>query len=122
MNQESMRNIIRAGLHDSASVKEAIASDCQRIDTLLLAATIVAEAVRTGGKILFCGNGGSAADAQHLATELVVRLTGDFERPAIAAIALTTDTSILDGVAPTIMATTTSLSGKSKLWARKATS
>ena len=50
-------------------------------------------AVRGGGKILFFGNGGSAADAQHLATELVVRFRAN--RPAIAAIALTTDTSAL---------------------------
>lgn len=49
--------------------------------------------VAGGGKILFFGNGGSASDAQHIATELVVRLVGD--RPAIAAIALTTDTSAL---------------------------
>jgi D-sedoheptulose 7-phosphate isomerase len=44
---------------------------------------------------MFCGNGGSAADSQHLATELVVRLTGRFDRAALPAIALTTDTSIL---------------------------
>jgi D-sedoheptulose 7-phosphate isomerase len=50
-------------------------------------------AVRGGGKILFFGNGGSAADAQHIATELVVRYQAD--RPAIAALALTTDTSVL---------------------------
>src|SRR6185312_15593075 len=49
--------------------------------------------VRSGGKILFFGNGGSAADAQHLATELTVRYKRD--RPAIAALALTTDTSAL---------------------------
>jgi D-sedoheptulose 7-phosphate isomerase len=50
-------------------------------------------ALRGGGKIMFFGNGGSAADAQHLATELTVRYRKD--RPAIAAIALTTDTSAL---------------------------
>ena len=50
-------------------------------------------AIRAGGKILFLGNGGSAADAQHLATELVVRFRRD--RDAIAALALTTDTSLL---------------------------
>jgi len=49
--------------------------------------------IRNGGKILLCGNGGSAADAQHVATELVVRYLAD--RPAIPAIALTVDTSIL---------------------------
>jgi D-sedoheptulose 7-phosphate isomerase len=53
-------------------------------------------AIRAGGKILFCGNGGSAADAQHLAAELVGHLRR--ERRALAAIALTTDTSILTAV------------------------
>ncbi|NOX37874.1 MAG: D-sedoheptulose 7-phosphate isomerase [Calditrichaeota bacterium] len=53
------------------------------------------ETFRRGGKILFCGNGGSAADAQHLAAELVIRLRGHFSRPSLPAIALTTDTSIL---------------------------
>lgn len=55
----------------------------------------VAESVRQGGKVLLCGNGGSAADCQHLATEFVVRLSGQRDRRAIAAIALTTDTSTL---------------------------
>lgn len=55
-----------------------------------------AEAIRGGGKIVFFGNGGSAADAQHLATELVVRYRQD--RPPIAAIALTTDTSALTAI------------------------
>jgi D-sedoheptulose 7-phosphate isomerase len=51
------------------------------------------KSIRAGGKLMFFGNGGSAADAQHLATELTVRYKGD--RAAIAAIALTTDTSAL---------------------------
>lgn len=57
------------------------------------ALSALVSAVRSGGKILFCGNGGSAADAQHLATELVVRYVRD--RDPIAAIALTTDSSAL---------------------------
>ncbi|MCC7196351.1 MAG: SIS domain-containing protein [Gemmatimonadaceae bacterium] len=57
------------------------------------AAAMVAETVRRGGTLFFCGNGGSAADAQHLATEYVVRYQR--ERRAIAAVALTTDTSLL---------------------------
>ncbi len=61
------------------------------------AARAIAESLRKGGKILFFGNGGSAADAQHLAAELVNRMGA--ERPAIAAIALTTDTSILTSIA-----------------------
>ncbi|MBL0932935.1 MAG: SIS domain-containing protein, partial [Alphaproteobacteria bacterium] len=52
--------------------------------------------IRNGGKILFCGIGGSASDAQHLATELTVRYIKN--RPAIAAIALTTDTSALTAI------------------------
>ncbi len=52
-----------------------------------------------GGKVLTCGNGGSAADAQHLATEFVSTLTTDNVRPSIPAIALTTDTSLLTAIA-----------------------
>lgn len=57
---------------------------------------VCAEAIRAGHKLLLFGNGGSAADCQHLATELVVRYITD--RPAIAAIALTTDTSMLTAI------------------------
>ena len=54
---------------------------------------LAADTLRAGGKIIFCGNGGSAADSQHLASELTGRFTKD--RPPFAAIALTTDTSAL---------------------------
>jgi D-sedoheptulose 7-phosphate isomerase len=60
------------------------------------AARIVADALAGGGQVLFCGNGGSAADAQHLAAELVGRLAK--ERPAYRAVALTTDSSVLTAV------------------------
>ncbi len=53
------------------------------------------ETFKNGKKLLLCGNGGSAADCQHIATELVVRLSHKIQRPAIPAIALTTDTSNL---------------------------
>jgi D-sedoheptulose 7-phosphate isomerase len=59
-------------------------------------AVIMAESIRRGGKLLIAGNGGSAADSQHFAAELIGRLHR--ERPSIAAIALTTDTSILTAV------------------------
>ncbi len=59
-------------------------------------ATKMADALKKGGKLLIAGNGGSAADSQHFAAELVGRLHR--ERPALAAIALTTDTSILTAV------------------------
>lgn len=61
------------------------------------AAALVVASLRQGGKLLLCGNGGSAADAQHLAAELVGRY--QLERRALAAVALTTDTSILTSVA-----------------------
>jgi phosphoheptose isomerase len=61
------------------------------------AAALMADALAGGGKLLLCGNGGSAADCQHVAAELVSRLSSDFERPALPAIALTTDTSLITG-------------------------
>jgi D-sedoheptulose 7-phosphate isomerase len=65
-------------------------------ETVALAAELIITSVKTGGKVLIFGNGGSAADAQHIAAELVNRL--NYDRPPIAAIALTTDTSILTSV------------------------
>src|SRR4249919_2445216 len=64
---------------------------------LTRAAMLLAEALRQGGKVLACGNGGSAADAQHFAAELVNRF--EMERPPLAGIALTTDTSNLTSIA-----------------------
>src|ERR1051325_4727651 len=66
-------------------------------DAVARAADLLVETVRAGGKVLVFGNGGSAADAQHIAAELVNRL--NYDRPPIAAIALTTDTSIITSVA-----------------------
>lgn len=67
-----------------------------RAPLLTLAESCIAS-LRNGGKVMFCGNGGSAADSQHLATELVVRYKAN--RRAMAAIALTTDTSLLTATA-----------------------
>jgi D-sedoheptulose 7-phosphate isomerase len=63
------------------------------------AGSLLAETLRAGGKVLFCGNGGSAADAQHLAAELVGRLDASRDREPLAGLALTTDTSALTAVA-----------------------
>jgi D-sedoheptulose 7-phosphate isomerase len=83
---------IRQQLAESAAVKEKIAAECAgRIDE---ASRALVRAFRGGKKVLLCGNGGSAADAQHIAAELVVRMNlGD--RPALPAVALTTDTSAI---------------------------
>ena len=67
------------------------------LDTLEKAALACANSLQTKGKIFFAGNGGSAADAQHLAAELVCRYT--YDRPAMAGIALTTDTSAITAIA-----------------------
>lgn len=87
----------RAYLLESADVKRSTADNC--IDSILAAARILSRVFRSGGKLLLCGNGGSAADCQHMATELVSRLTKDLERAALPAIALTTDTSFLTAFA-----------------------
>lgn len=76
----------------SADVNRAMLDACAKdID---IAANILTDAVKNGRKIFWCGNGGSAADAQHMATELMGGLR-DHDRPAIASIALTTDSSFL---------------------------
>jgi D-sedoheptulose 7-phosphate isomerase len=77
-----------ARLHDASMSAAAPAA---------AAAAAMVAALRTGGRVLACGNGGSAADAQHFAAELVGRF--ERERAAMAAIALTTDTSILTALA-----------------------
>ena len=66
-------------------------------DDVLRAGQIAAQTLRQGGKVLFCGNGGSAADSQHLAAELTGRFIKD--RRPLAAVALSTDTSALTCIA-----------------------
>jgi D-sedoheptulose 7-phosphate isomerase len=83
-------------LGETRDTVSATAESCS--EEIARAAAAIAECVRGGGKVLICGNGGSAADSQHLACELVSTLTVDRRRPAIPALALTTDTSILTAV------------------------
>ena len=84
-------------LGDAADTIARLRDTC--LDDVIEAARRLGAALRAGGKLLICGNGGSAADAQHLAAELVGSLTVDRRRPAIPAIALTTDTSVLTAIA-----------------------
>ena len=85
---------IRTQLLESAAVKQQTAQLCAQ--DIARAASVVADTFRRGGKMLLCGNGGSAADAQHIAGELVAKLAR--ERPALAAIALTVNSSLLTGL------------------------
>lgn len=91
MNADTIRSRFADGLRELAATAERtlaeLAPDLER------AAMMVQATVRRGGTLFFCGNGGSAADAQHLATEYVVRYSRN--RRAYPAIALTTDTSLL---------------------------
>lgn len=84
---------IRAYLARSAEVKRLTATSCA--ESIARGAALLVRCYREGGKVLFCGNGGSAADSQHLAAELVNGWTRDRPRPALAAVALTTDSSFL---------------------------
>lgn len=86
-------DVARDYLLASADLKREVAERC--LDSIVAAARLIADTFRSGGKLLLCGNGGSAADCQHMAGELVNRLTAEFARPALPAIALTTDTSVL---------------------------
>ncbi len=89
--------VVRGRLTESARTMERLVA--AETPAIAQAGRVLADAIRSGNKILFCGNGGSAGDSQHIATELVVRLTSAFVRPALAAIALTTDTSLLTACA-----------------------
>ncbi|MFN3135551.1 MAG: SIS domain-containing protein [Candidatus Kryptonium sp.] len=84
---------IETSLLESAELKKRILSQCT--DQILKAVEIIANAFRNGKKLLLCGNGGSAADSQHIATEFVIRLNPEIKRPGLPAIAITTDTSNL---------------------------
>src|SRR5690349_18365098 len=86
---------IRQIASESVAAKQAFFDS--HAERVARAADLLVETVRAGGKVLVFGNGGSAADAQHIAAELVNRL--NYDRPPIAAVALTTDTSILTSVA-----------------------
>lgn len=90
-----MKDLIHQRINDTIAVKQAC--DGLLAPRIEEAALLLRGVLQQGGKILVCGNGGSAADAQHFAAELVGRYLK--EREALPAIALTTDTSILTAVA-----------------------
>jgi D-sedoheptulose 7-phosphate isomerase len=94
---DAARGRARAYLRTSAELLLRVEADC--VDGVAAAAVRLVASFRAGGTLLICGNGGSAADAQHLATEFVSTLTLDHPRPSIPALALTTDTSLLTAVA-----------------------
>ncbi len=91
-----MTDLVRKQLQQSLDTLTRVLHDEQIHQTVVAAARRTADAMKSGKKLMVCGNGGSAADAQHLVAEFVSRLTVD--RPALRAVALTTDTSILTAI------------------------
>lgn len=96
-DDDASRDFARRYLATTAETMLAVSAGS--LDDILGAADLLVASLRAGGTILICGNGGSAADAQHLATEFVSTLTIDNPRPSIPALALTTDTSLLTAIA-----------------------
>jgi D-sedoheptulose 7-phosphate isomerase len=91
-----MENFIQDEMQKLATLILQIQNDQVLLQKINAIATCCTESLRQGGKILFAGNGGSAADSQHLAAELVSRLR--YDRPGLFAMALTTDTSALTAI------------------------
>jgi D-sedoheptulose 7-phosphate isomerase len=94
--EDLLTQAVRQQLRETAENLLAMAGDGTLLAALTAAAEACVEAFRGGGKVLFAGNGGSAADAQHLAGELVSRFA--YDRPGLPAFALTTDTSVLTAI------------------------
>ena len=91
-----MTDLVRRQLQQSLDTLTKVLHDEGIHRVVVEAGRLTAEAMNSGKKLMVCGNGGSAADAQHLVAEFVSRLTVD--RPALRAVALTTDTSILTAI------------------------
>ncbi|MBW2066142.1 MAG: D-sedoheptulose 7-phosphate isomerase [Deltaproteobacteria bacterium] len=89
-----MERIIRRALRESLEAKEAFVHE--NISKLIMFSQKIASALTNDRKLMLCGNGGSASDAQHIAAEFVNRFI--LERPPLPAIALTTDTSVITSI------------------------
>ena len=94
--ENTLVNYISNQIQDSYKLKRKIFDNKDMLDLISIISKKIVQAYRSGNKTLFAGNGGSAADAQHIAGELVSRFY--FDRPGLPAIALTTDTSIMTAI------------------------
>jgi D-sedoheptulose 7-phosphate isomerase len=93
MTNEERLQLIQKAVEDSILLRRAV--DESTAQTLVDIANLISGVIGSGGKILICGNGGSASDSSHMATELVVRLTAQNNRQSLPAIALNADSSVL---------------------------
>lgn len=89
-------NYIKAYLDDSIAVKKLLQESDSVLSQISLVADLIISAYKNGNKVILAGNGGSAADSQHIAAEFVSRFF--FDRPGLPAIAITTDTSMLTAI------------------------
>jgi D-sedoheptulose 7-phosphate isomerase len=87
---------IRKQIEESLKVKKSVLEDDAMISSIKGAAEMCIKALKNNNKIMFAGNGGSAADAQHLAAELVNRF--EIDRPGLSAVSLTTDSSVITSI------------------------
>ena len=87
------KKFIVDSLNESSETKLKIKDNLQ--EEILKAVDLISNCYKNGNKLLLCGNGGSAADCQHIATEMMIRLSHHIQRPALPAVALTTDSSNL---------------------------
>ncbi len=90
------KNFIETQIQDSINTKQLLLESNVVIDLIEQVVNVTVNAYNNGAKTMLAGNGGSAADAQHIAAELVNKLC--FDRPALSSVALTTDTSVLTAV------------------------
>ena len=93
---ETMIDTIHAQVEESIRVKQALLGDASLMEKITVIAGLMVDAYRAGHKTMWAGNGGSAADAQHMAGELVNKFS--FDRPGLAALSLSTDTSTITAV------------------------
>jgi len=93
MNEEEQIQFVVRQAKDSADFRRTAIESLSR--PLIDLAHVITGIIGSGGKIMICGNGGSAADSTHMAAEMIVRLTAERNRQPLPAVALTTDSSIL---------------------------
>jgi len=93
---ENQLNALRQGIEESIHVKQKVLADEALLRHVVEVGELMVSALSKGLRIIFAGNGGSAADAQHLAAEFVSRF--EFDRPGLPAMSLTTDTSMLTAI------------------------
>jgi D-sedoheptulose 7-phosphate isomerase len=87
---------LRAGIDASIAVKQRLLADTALLQRIVAVGDAMTECVRRGNRVIFAGNGGSAADAQHLAAEFVSRF--EFDRPGLPSLSLATDTSMITAI------------------------